>query len=159
MQRAVLRILALALACCAGGYAHAQIYKWVDEKGVTQYGSSPPPGKGQKVIDTPTAGASNKVDAKNKPLSVKEQEIDFRVRRAEAEEKQRKEEEAHIAAQRQAAERRESCIKARRDLQAMTEQRPIYSLNERGERVYLDDKDRPQAIENAKYIIARDCPA
>ena len=159
MQRAVLRILALALGCYAGGYAQAQIYKWVDEKGVTQYGSSPPLGKGQKVIDTPAAGASNKLDAKNRPLSVQEQEIDFRVRRAEAAEKQRKEEVARNAELRRAAEQRESCIKAREDLQALMEQRPIYSLNERGEREYLPDNDRPRAIEGAKRIVARDCPA
>ncbi len=158
MPRNALMIFAAALFFGGAGFAQAQIYKWVDEKGVTQYGSLPPPGKGQKIIDAPAPGTANQTVPKGKPASVQEQEIEFRMRRAEAEEKQRKEEEARIAAQRRAGEQRESCISARRELQALTEQRRIYSLNERGERVYLDDKDRPQAIENAKQIVARDCP-
>jgi Domain of unknown function (DUF4124) len=150
-------ILTFVLFFFGAAFAQAQVYKWVDEKGVTQYGSTPPPGKGQKIIDAPSQSAPNQAGQKPKPTSVQEQEIEFRMRRAEAEEKQRKEEDARIAAQRRAGEQRESCIKAREDLQALTEQRRIYSLDERGERVYLDDKERPQAIENAKQAVARYC--
>ncbi len=138
--------------------AQAQIYKWVDEKGVTQYSTTPPPGKGQKIINTPAPvpGAAAKPAAKQKTWQ--EKEVEFRERRANAEVKGNKEAEERAAAQLAAAEKRESCIAARTDLQAMTEQRPVFSLNERGERVYVEDKERPRLIENIKRVIARDCP-
>ena len=40
----------------------------------------------------------------------------------------------------------------------MNEKRPLYSLNERGDRVFVDDKDRPRIIEVIKRVIARDFP-
>ena len=40
------------LACLAALFAlcaHAEVYKWVDEKGQTQYGETPPAGEGVGV--------------------------------------------------------------------------------------------------------------
>jgi hypothetical protein len=42
-------LAALAVAVALPGLAHGQVYKWVDDKGVVNYSSSPPP-KGKKVV-------------------------------------------------------------------------------------------------------------
>lgn len=43
-----IRILALLLA--AAPLAHGEVYKWVDEKGVVNYGGTPPPGSAAKAL-------------------------------------------------------------------------------------------------------------
>jgi hypothetical protein len=46
-------LCALLLAGAASG---AQTYKWVDERGVTNYGETPPAGRPAKPVDTQPAG-------------------------------------------------------------------------------------------------------
>lgn len=49
-------VLAVALVAALPALAPAQMYKWVDEKGVTHYSETPPPsGKGQTVPIKPRA--------------------------------------------------------------------------------------------------------
>jgi hypothetical protein len=48
MERTLL-VLSAAIAVALAGVAHAQVYKWVDEKGVVNYSSSPPP-KGRVAV-------------------------------------------------------------------------------------------------------------
>ena len=40
---------ALISALALPQFAHAQIYKWVDEKGVTSYGNKPPPNAARRM--------------------------------------------------------------------------------------------------------------
>lgn len=44
-----MRVALLVLAFAIAVPAHAQIYKWVDAKGVTHYSDKPPPGKQAKA--------------------------------------------------------------------------------------------------------------
>jgi len=44
------RVLSLAILLCAALPLCAETYKWVDEKGVTNYSSSPPPGAAQAQV-------------------------------------------------------------------------------------------------------------
>ena len=129
--------------------AHAQqIYKWVDDKGVTQYTTTPPPtGKAQAIR---TAPASPAAAAK----TWQEQEIEFRARqveRAEAEHKEKR-------AQQDAARRHATCVAAQRDLRNVKEQRPLYTQDEKGERQYLDDAQRASAERKVRDFIERECP-
>jgi hypothetical protein len=46
----------LMAGLCAAGAAHAQMYKWVDENGRTQYTQTPPPpGRSAQEVKTPPA--------------------------------------------------------------------------------------------------------
>jgi hypothetical protein len=151
--------LAAVLGLCTLQTVHAQVYKWVDEKGVTQYTTTPPPmGKGQTIINTPTPARAATAKPASKEKTWQEKEAEFRERRATTAEQQHNDEVARAGGQRKAGEQRESCTQARRDLQLLQEQRPVYTLDERGERKYVDDKDRPRLIETLKQEIARDCP-
>jgi hypothetical protein len=46
----------LILLALSGGGIAAELYKWVDEKGVTNYGEKPPANRGAKPVDTNTGG-------------------------------------------------------------------------------------------------------
>jgi hypothetical protein len=52
MSPAKLALTLLGAAAAAAGAAHAQVYKWTDERGVVNYSSSPPPaGRTGKVVN------------------------------------------------------------------------------------------------------------
>jgi hypothetical protein len=143
-------LAALALAGCA--CAWADTYKWVDEKGVTHYSESPPPdGKSTKVeIKPPPPEAKEPAGAAN----WKEKELDFRVRRLE---KERAEQEGKERADQTAAQRTSRCTSARRQLAIYEEQVPVFKRNERGERVYVEDKDRAGEIEKWRQAVRQNC--
>src|SRR5262245_12909883 len=85
-------LLALAFAFVAGG-ACAAIYKWVDEKGVTQYSEKPPSGKkpAEVPIRTQPAPATSS-GPQSGPKTWQEQEAEFKQRRIEEEERRVKKE-------------------------------------------------------------------
>lgn len=51
-----------------------------------------------------------------------------------------------------------ACNSARRNLSVLNEQRPVYSYDNKGNRVYIEDKDRPNNIAEAQRSIAASCP-
>ena len=144
--------MALALAFAAGN-APAAIYKWVDEKGVTQYSEKPPPGKksAEVPIRTPPATAPG---AQSAPKTWQQQEAEFQQRRVEHEERRVKKD----ALDQGAAEgRMRACLQARQDLHALEQERPVYTVNEKGERVYIEDKDRAGLRDRVRAIVQQTC--
>lgn len=145
-------LLALALAAFAPP-ASPQVFKWVDEKGRTHYGEKPPDGvKATEMGAAPPSPGGNtspapQPDWKQKELESKRQRI----------ERERKEATESARAQRQAAERTHRCDDARRRLAMLDEQIRLYDRNAKGEKVYLEDKDRPAAIAGAKRAVAENC--
>ena len=136
--------LAIVLGCAALA-ASAELYKWVDEKGVTQYSEQPPPdGKAKKLDITPSGPVRTAPDWKQR-------ELESRKRRAEGDIASEKRQAADTAA------RRQVCQNAARQLDVLQRQQPVYSFNDRGEKVYLDDKDRPSEIAFWKGEVARNC--
>jgi len=134
-RRALIR---LAAACAAFALlpAHA-IYKWVDEKGVTHF-SEHPPADGRKAtriepkVTPPSSEARPKDDWKQREMEMRKQRI----------EREQKDERRKAVEHNRAAERKNRCAYAQRQLQIVSTPRPVYSVNEKGERVYLEDKDR-----------------
>ena len=51
-----------------------------------------------------------------------------------------------------------NCNTARRNLGVLNEQRPVYSYDNKGNRVYVDDKDRAATIAQTQQAIASSCP-
>jgi hypothetical protein len=129
----------------------AAVYKWVDEKGVTHYTEEPPPDrKATKVEFKPSAPTSRGADS---PDDWKQREYEFRKNRldkekAEATEKQRTD--------RDAAGRRNRCLRARHALDIL-QSRPVYRTNERGERVFIEDKERAKETEEWREIARENC--
>ena len=151
-------LLALGLLLCAAPTS-AQMYKWVDDKGVTHYSESPPPGrKAQQVQTTPSSPSPSTTPKPAEPAATwadKERALRQRtIEREYAEEKRKKKEDAEKY---EVAMRKERCMDAQGALRALNEKRPVYWINEKGEREFLADSDRPQALERIKQKIEIYC--
>jgi len=148
-MRQLLTIVSMLMLTMA---AQAGVTRWVDTEGKVHYSDQPPP---------PTAKSQKNLDLKNNPTlpqavpdskggekSLAEKDLESRKRKVQAEEsaaKQAKEQE-------EAKNRKANCEQARNRLQAMQEGQRISKFDEKGERVFLEDKDRALAIEDAKKV-------
>ncbi|MGZ5080768.1 MAG: DUF4124 domain-containing protein [Usitatibacter sp.] len=142
----MIRALLLWLLLVPLAAAAQSIYKWVDEKGVTHFSESPPPdGKATKVEVKPTGTEKPRVD------NWKERELESRQRRVQKEGA----EEENL--RKQESERTQRCSHAREALDTVKNSRRIYRLDDKGERVYMEDKDRPEAIEKWSREVERYC--
>ena len=134
-RRTLIR-LAAAFAALALMPAHG-IYKWVDEKGVTHF-SEHPPADGRKAtkvepkVTPPSSEARPSQDWKQREMEMRKQRI----------EREQKDERRKAVEHNRAADRKNRCNYAQRQLHIVSSARPVYSVNEKGERVYLEDKDR-----------------
>lgn len=141
----------MGLLLCAAP-SSAQMYKWVDEKGVTHYSESPPPGrKAQQIQQAPAPNPSPSSSAAPKPAEPAstwgDKERAFRQRTIEreyAEEAKRQKDAERVAL------RREACLEARYMINALSSGVPVYKLNEKGEREYLADNVRADRLQRAK---------
>jgi len=82
-----------------------------------------------------------------------EQEQSAAVRLEERLERQRKQ----AAAIEQAAARKRICIMAQQNLHALLMQRPVYYIDEKGERMFLDDASHKAEIERMRELITQYC--
>ncbi len=144
------QLLIIVLMLMVATVTNARVSKWVDAEGKVHYSDQPPPStaKSQKNLDIQTSPASPIAtpDSKGGAKSLAERELESRKRRAEAEEAAAKQAEEKKDAQR----KQENCAQARNQLQALQEGQRMVKYNEKGERVFLEDSARPQAIEEAK---------
>lgn len=145
-------VLLFALLAVAAAPAVAAVYKWVDRNGVTQYSSTPPPdGKVTKLHIRP-APPRKVIDAAAQRL---EQHL---------EESKESDVEDKAAARRQAEEATtlqevaaRNCHIAKEDLYRLRLQKPVFYLNEKGERVYIEDKERASRIQKLQEEAAANC--
>ena len=152
-------LLALLLCVLASSALGETVYKWVDEQGGTHYGSTPPPDqKAQEIHPKSSAPAAGATDPQHPQKSWQEQEREFLQRRVERKEDQWKKEQAEAKAQQEERARKESCVAARGNLQILKQGRPVYQVDEKGERTYLNDKERKAQIEQYQKDIERYCP-
>jgi uncharacterized protein DUF4124 len=150
--RLLLSVLLLGLALPVS----AQLYKWVDADGRVHYTDQPPPAdakQDQKLnIRKTQPGAVAPTDAQTPaaPQSTAEKDLEFRKRKIDQEQAQAKAAEAEN-------ESRERCASAQRRLYTYLDAGRIYSIDDNGERVYLDDDARQRDIEAARKDVARHC--
>jgi Domain of unknown function (DUF4124) len=148
-----LSLLFVAIVLAFALPATAQVYKWVDEKGRTHYGEKPP--EGVKAVEMgappPSPGGNTapaaQPDWKQKELESKRQRI----------EREKKESQDSARAERRESERAYRCEDGRRRLAMLDEQIRLYDRNEKGEKVYMEDKDRPAALATARRLVAENC--
>ena len=145
------RFVPLAFAALVSSPATAQIYKWVDEQGVTHYGERPPQGqKANPVTTTPSSGTGSSRTTPQTGQDWRDKDLDFQKRRIQREQQDERDAQAAQAKQRR-------CNAAKDDLRQMESVDRLYDLNEKGERVYLDDAEKKAEIERARQFITRNC--
>ena len=128
------------------------MYKWVDEKGVTHYSESRRPTiprRRPRSTSSPTAprGRRRNFDWKQKELDSRQQNV-----QKVQEDREREAKEAQEARQRKVL-----CQQAMRTVTTYQQQVPIFSINDKGERVYVEDADRAQKIEDARERMRKNC--
>lgn len=133
--RRVKRAFIVALGFAAV-LAHAQVFKWVDEKGRTHYGERPPEGVKSSEVAKPTPPSE--------PGRVKEPDWKNKAREVTKERRERENKESQDADReaRTVAERQQRCRDARIALDRLSNVQRLYKYDAKGERVYMTDADR-----------------
>lgn len=140
------RAVALGILLAAVTTAHAQMYKCVDERGVTHYSDKPRPGcKGGKVDIQPIPPVSGQVTPRSPDVA--QQDADFKRRQMELE---------HAEAADKAA-RDQRCARLRYEHEVLASGYRIGKINTQGERVFLDDATRDARLVKLKEEL-RGCP-
>ncbi len=157
--------VAIWMMLCLSMPASAQLYKWVDSNGKVQYSDKPPPSniKTEKLREAAPApsppaliepkGDEKKDAAKAGPKTAAEQEQAFRKRQLDAAKSQEEQEKK----QAQAREREENCKRAKASLANLELGGRQMRMDERGERVFLDDQQIAQEIARVRKIAASVC--
>lgn len=135
--------------------AFAQVYKWVDERGVTHYGERPPQGsKASEVpnrLASPAPGAANTEANNPKDPSVEAS----KPKDPSAEQSPRPVASKGPSTQEvEVTKRQQLCNQQRALLERLKQSPPSYTLNEKGERIPLDNS---AAIARQEKFAAEQC--
>jgi hypothetical protein len=136
-------------ALAAMGLAHADLYKWTDGQGKVHYTDRPPTVNAQAI--KPPQSQSGQAEAATKSLSDKDQA--YQKRREEAEQ-------SRLKAEKEAEEARvksENCAKARNNLNTLQNKSRVYTTNAAGQRTYMDDAARADALANSQKAVSDFC--
>jgi len=142
---------ALAIAALCALPAQAALYKWTDASGRVVYSDQPPPGDVKVETIAGPAPPANPNAAKE----LANKEVDSKKQTQEAAANAKK-----AMAQRADAEKRgDACREARAELSRLTaDQVLLYSVNEKGEPVMMNDAERRRRRENVEVYLKANCP-
>jgi hypothetical protein len=158
-------LLALLILSVASTLSHAEIYKWKDKDGSIRYTDTPPPSNikqetmGSKKAVKPTSEPAPIVseqpitskDAKKEALNKEDEAAKKRQDDAEVEKKNKQNKE------KQDAVKAENCKTAKANLENYNQGGRLYRMNEKGERVYMGDKDLEAGKLQAQKDIDDNC--
>lgn len=133
-------LLAIAILAFAAGVSAETVYQWVDDNGVTQFGSQPPRGREYRQLKTQT-GHSEPVDYSSRYKSENQDEETDEPTRSGPSEKE-------LAA---------ACENAMRNLEMLERGGRVTVEDDNGQRRYLDDTEQAERAEEAREIRDRAC--
>jgi hypothetical protein len=146
-----MRIAVGLLFCLLAHAAQAQMYKCVDERGRMTYSDKPQPGcKGGEINLQPVPsipGQAAPAQGAPNPASTAQQDVEFRRRQAEREQREAVEKQA----------RDEHCTKVRQELSWLSVTIRMVTITDSGERVFMDDATREKRLAELRQQ-ARGCP-
>ena len=147
-------LLSLALVPAAG--AEGTIYKWKDKEGNVHYTDCPPPpGCEAATVAVKPVPSEQQVRQAQERL---DKLLAEQGRSAAGREEERLEREGQqVAAMQVAVARKRACIAAQQNLHALLMNRPVYYINEKGERVFLDDAAHKAEIERQRQLVQDNC--
>ena len=130
--------------------AHADLYKWTDAEGKVHYSDQPSTVNAQTIKGV-SAGQAETTNQATQSLNAKDQE--YQKRRKEADDARAKaEKEAE-----QARIQRENCAKARKNLSTLQNTPRVYTTDSAGQRTYMDDAARANALANSQKAVSDFC--
>ena len=140
-----------ALLCAATAGA-SEIYKHTDADGNVHYGDRPTGDQTEELLVIVSRRSDS--DAVQARIDARQAED---ARREEARGERLEAAQAETQARAIAAERAAQCEQHRMRLQTYTESRRLYREDENGERDYLDDNAREQAMQQVRDLIDEYC--
>jgi hypothetical protein len=144
------------IALLASFAAHGQLLKCVGQDGRVEYAADCPPGakEVQTGIRSTREGPASGGAASPQQKSIAERDAEFKKRQSESAEAQKKEE----AKASELAQNRENCERARIYLKSLQEGQRITQMDPRtGERVFIEDPQRPAEIARAQQAVDSNC--
>lgn len=156
MRSAIAILLAALLAVVTGGAAGGEVYRWVDEDGTVHY-SDDHPGPDRTYEELEIAPEPDPEEVQ-RALEREHRLSEELAHHADSRELQAQEAE-QLARQRefQEIQRRENCKRAQQNLHTLLMKRPVYTIDENGERVYLDDARHRAAIQGMRRSVLNYC--
>lgn len=150
------RLLILASLLLQPLVATAAVYKWVDADGVTQYSATPP--RGGHAYDELNVRSQQDPRSAQQSRERLQQRIEQQRRSDELKQRtEQRETEDEAASAERSADREQRCAKMRQNLIVLQRRRPVFYVNENGERDYLDDDRRNAEIERLSDALADYC--
>ncbi len=143
------RLALLIAVCLLAPTAPAEVYKWVDDQGVTQYSQTPPPNNEYDAVSTdpaptPDPSVAERLKAARDALDASGAE------RAKQQAQARKDSE-------QAAKRRAECDVLRERLATLENNPRINTYGEGGQVERLSEEKRQADITQLRTLIGKDC--
>ena len=145
-----MKLLVLLIVTAIPAVAHAGLYRWVDENGVTQYSQTAPLGRDADKLKPPPPPAEDPQEARRR-LDQQLQKVDDQRedRELAAEERRRREEEQRI--------RQQNCANARTNLERLGRTgRRLVRLPD-GSYTRLTEEERQERMRKAQEIIQENC--
>lgn len=147
MQNRHLFIMLCASLALASPVMAGKVYKWVDKDGNVQFGDQPPSEQAEQVNIR-----------KHNPDTHYEERMKSQQEKQSSDQAQREEQQKNAAEEKQAAEQaKKRCLAAKNNLSIMRDGGRVYTLNDKGEREYVDDKDRAARIKEAEAVVKDAC--
>jgi hypothetical protein len=139
----------LLLFICSLPAAHAEIYRWVDENGKTQFSDRPLDNTTSKVIvDTQrNSYGGGGVLERQRGLLDKYQANDVKELRAKQQAKKQVIKDKRLKVR---------CINAKDRLKNF-KRGALYRLNDQGERIYYSEEERKKTIDKYQQLIHENC--
>ena len=150
MYRIVSLSFFLLISSLISSSAFAEIYRWVDENGKTQFSDRPVRGKSSsevKVDTTKNSYGGGDVLNRQRDLLDRYEDQDKQSQKDRQQAAQDKENQKKI---------KTACLRAK-DKLAGFERGLIYTLDDQGERVYYSEEKRTQRIESYRESITKNC--
>ena len=140
-------------------------WKWRDSTGRTQYSDLPPPPDtpDSSILLRPAAApvrassAAAAASVASLPLLPPAKTVEPELEKKLREEKEAKAAKAKLEEKKIAAQKADSCARARNQLLGLNEGLRVATVNSKGEREVLDDKGRADETQRVKAIIKADC--
>lgn len=142
------KCLLIALLLSGQLSVHAEVYRWVDEKGQVHFGDQAREASTRAIkphSSPPTHGNQQQRMQKTRKLLNA-----YQIERQQAREQKAKQKE-------QAEKRKKDCIQARDNLRNYTNYGNIYNLGEDGKREYLSEQERAALVQRSRETMARLC--
>jgi Domain of unknown function (DUF4124) len=131
-------------------HAQAELYKWTDGQGKVNYSDQPPSVNAQTIKASPAGQAETTTQA-TQALDAQDQAYQKRLKDAE---------DARVKADKEAEQarvQRENCDKARNNLSTLQNTPRVYTTNPAGQRVYMDDTARANALASSQKAVSDFC--